>query len=570
MEKVLIATLGESPVIVTAMYDLLKKETDVAINRIIVLYPQQEGLISTAFDLIQEALQDKCAVIPAPLPFEDIASEPDSFTFLHTLYRLLNAEQKNANSVYLSLAGGRKNMSALMAILVPLFPSVKGLYHVIDSDEGTRRDHLKSIEYIFDLSYDERLSCFLLTDDQLARLKLVEIPYGEQQRVSEEYRSLLFSITEEDLDELWNKDPARAEMVETYRLITRESTFTPVLKIELTASVEESYKLLLHDNAPQASRFARCFEQMKDPYHLFEAIKDSGFKHESHSFHFYKRRRTVERPFYYTEPQNIELLNIRQISKGAKVDSVIIAGLAVEQNDGTYKPTAEKLLRDFDPKESTVSLESILPIGTPTQLQSENESVLIVPLGDRPMIATQLYTLLTYQGSNISEVVLVYPAKVKAGAELLAKAFEDEGKRIGREISCIPKPVPGYDDIDSKKACQAFEQTLEAAIDEACKRHRGCLIELALSGGRKGMAALAMFVAQRKDIHYLYHTLISDPDPDKRFLAKIEDETTVDNLRPTKVSKELRNDRLFLRAYEGNGPYTKFVLFKVPVLPARG
>src|SRR5260370_18508066 len=155
MENVLIAPLGESPVVITAMYDLLKKEKGLVIDRVVVLYPEQEVLISTAFDLICEALQDKCEVIAEPLPFEDIANELDSFYFLRTLYRLLNDEQKSANSIYLSLAGGRKNMSALMAILVPLFPCVKGLYHVIYSDEGTRRDHLKSIEYIFDLSYDD-------------------------------------------------------------------------------------------------------------------------------------------------------------------------------------------------------------------------------------------------------------------------------------------------------------------------------------------------------------------------------------------------------------------------------
>src|SRR5437764_4476084 len=202
MENVLIATLGESPIVVTAMYDLLKKEKGLVIDRVVVLYPEQEVLISTAFDLIREALQDRCEVIPESLPFEDVANEADSFYFLRTLYRLLNDEQKSANSVYLSLAGGRKNMSALIAILVPLFPCVEGLYHVIDPDEGTRRHHFKSIEDILDLPDDDRLSYFLLTDDQLERLKLVTIPYGEQQRVSEEYRSLLFTIPEEGLGEL--------------------------------------------------------------------------------------------------------------------------------------------------------------------------------------------------------------------------------------------------------------------------------------------------------------------------------------------------------------------------------
>ncbi len=71
------------------------------------------------------------------------------------------------------------------------------------------------------------------------------------------------------------------------------------------------------------------------------------------------------------------------------------------------------------------------------------------------------------------------------------------------------------------------------------------------------------FVAQRKGIRYIYHTLIND----KQLSDKVERETTISALRGTQASKQVRNDRLFLREYEGNGPYTKFVLFRVPVLP---
>jgi hypothetical protein len=76
-----------------------------------------------------------------------------------------------------------------------------------------------------------------------------------------------------------------------------------------------------------------------------------------------------------------------------------------------------------------------------------------------------------------------------------------------------------------------------------------------------------MFVAQRKGIRYIYHTLINDND--KQLSDKVERETTISALRGTQVSKQVRNDRLFLRAYECNGPYTKFVLLRVPVLPAK-
>ena len=120
--------------------------------------------------------------------------------------------------------------------------------------------------------------------------------------------------------------------------------------------------------------------------------------------------------------------------------------------------------------------------------------------------------------------------------------------------------LPGYEDIDSSKACTAFQELLAETIDELRRLNEGCEIDLALAGGRKGMAALAMFVAQTKDIHNLYHTLILDRELDKQ----IDDETELIELQ---TNEPMRNERLFLRAYQGKGPYTKFVLFQVPVIP---
>ena len=74
------------------------------------------------------------------------------------------------------------------------------------------------------------------------------------------------------------------------------------------------------------------------------------------------------------------------------------------------------------------------------------------------------------------------------------------------------------------------------------------------------------FLTSTNGIRYVYHSLITD----KKLSDKVEKETTVSALAATQVDKQVRNDRLFLRAYEGKGPYTKFVLFKVPVLPAKG
>lgn len=567
---ILIASLGESPVVVTAMYDILTKQQpqQIAISKVVVLHTQGEDeLTPLAIDLIRESLQEECPVESEPLLLEDaegkIAKDADStsasYAFLHTLYRLLNSAQKAGDSVYLSLAGGRKNMSALMAILVPLFPCVKKLYHLIDQDESSEyRYHFKTIEDIVDLPDSERLVYF---HPDLERLLLVDIPYGERQQVSAAFRTLLFTITEQELDELWDQDPQQAERIELYRRITLEQAAMPVLQIRLTESISDEYKKMRHGNEFRSRRFTTCFEQMKNPYRLKDKLHGT-FSRGSLSFYFYKRNRTAERPFFHTEPQGIHFF------PEAKVEKVIISGLAIEHDDGSYEPTGEELLHTFDPTERTVPLEAILPAGASAKTVSMAESALIVPLGTSPMIATQLYTLLAYQGSPIHKVVLVYPANsqdIRNSVALIEKAFEYEKQeqRIAQDVRCVKVTVPGYDDIDSRKACIAYERALEDAIDTVRGKYQ---IELALSGGRKGMAAFAMFVAQRKDIHYVYHTLITD----KRLSQQVEKETAIQALRPMLVSDQERNDRLFLRAYEGNGPYTKFVLFKVPVLPANG
>jgi hypothetical protein len=119
-------------------------------------------------------------------------------------------------------------------------------------------------------------------------------------------------------------------------------------------------------------------------------------------------------------------------------------------------------------------------------------------------------------------------------------------------------------DIISEEHCVQYQQTLEATIDTMREQHPKCDIVLSLTGGRKSMTALAMFAAQRKGIRYVYHTLIKEP----AFSHEIEDKTSVRALRSPKISKQERNDRLFLRAYQSK--QDQFVLFKVPVVPAGG
>jgi CRISPR-associated Csx14 family protein len=560
-ENVLIASLGESPVVVTAMFDLLtteEKQREIGeIKKVLVLRPSpkdNDDDIGLGYDLIAEALQGKCELLSELLPFEDANGEDESFDFLKHLYRLLDTHQKSGDTLYLSLAGGRKNMSALMALLVPLFPCVKKLYHVLDTDEK----QFKSTEAIISLSEADRKAYM---HPPLERLKLIDIPYGERQQSSLQFRSLLFDLTPEQLEALWEQNPALAEMMQFYGGVSRQretaSTNQPditgnILRVFVTEHVRERYKAMQDRDATRASRFADFFRQMRyadtladKKLHLHGYIEGISPEGKPMLFHYFKRRRTAERPFYYTWPEGIHRY------PHADVRKVIICDLAIEQDDGSYDPPAEVSLQAAREATKTYTVETLLSSGI--------DSVLLVPLGTSPMVATQLYALLKEQGHNIHKVVLLYPGRsniVKASARLVREALEDEGVPY-RDI-----PIKGLEDIASREDCMTYGKALEDAIIAIRREYSNCEIALALSGGRKGMAALAMFAAQRQGIQYLYHTLINNEELEKRVEAK-KTGATIEVLNGE--DRDVRRERMFLRAY--GGPEAGFVLFKVPVIP---
>src|SRR5579884_4198940 len=112
MANILLATLGESPAVVTEMYQLLTQKASKPIDKVFVLCPK-DALVQDGYTLLDEILTYICEVDVEQirLDFEDVHNEHDSYTFLNVLYSLLSSLQQEGHTVYLSLAGGRKNMS---------------------------------------------------------------------------------------------------------------------------------------------------------------------------------------------------------------------------------------------------------------------------------------------------------------------------------------------------------------------------------------------------------------------------------------------------------------------------
>jgi CRISPR-associated Csx14 family protein len=547
-QSVLIASLGESPVVVSAMYDLLTQKEGLTIDQVIVLHPEGKD-IERAYDLVKKALASRCKLRREILPFKDANSRRDASIYLKELYVLLDTCQVRGDNVCLSLAGGRKSMAALMAWIVPFFSCVKHLYHVIDPDE----EHFLSInELELDLTPSQRE---LAMHPDLKPLIPVNIPYEKGQQIDLQNISYLLSASEEELEKLQEEEMEKAGFLQGIIYEGR------ILEAMVTERVMAQFRLLCQQDRDAARRVRDCLERMQFTAELRNLKPDSfPFPYtppkpairtqvDLHSFTGFE---TAVHPIFYTLPKDIY---------GAwddEVEQVVICELDTDEY-GRYRNLQEIVASpDFSIKKA-YPLEKLPPVPARVKL----DSVLIVPLGKFPMVATQLYTLLVHEEAhNIREVILVYPAQateIVNGADLVEHALHEEAN-----VPCIHVPILDLKDIDSPDACQEYQATLEEAIEQARKDHPVCTIDLALSGGRKGMTAMTIFAAQKKGLSYVYHTLITD----KQLNEDIDKQTTVEKL--TDLHRDERNDCLFLRAYEGNGPYTKFVLFKVPVLPAKG
>ncbi len=545
---VLIASLGDSPVVVSSMYDLLTQQEGLAIDRVIVLHPKGED-VKRSYDLVKKALAGKCELWCEILPFDDANSWINGCLFLKELYTLLDMYEARGDTVYLSLAGGRKSMAALMAWVVPFFSCVKHLYHVIDPDE----DHFLTINDLeLDLTPSQRESAM---HPDLTPLVLVDIPFESGQQINQEYILRLLSATEDEMERMQCEDAEKANFIQDIAQVGK------TLEVLITEQVMEQFRVLSQQDRDAARRVRDCLERMQYaselsnyqqdtlPYKLPKSAKSSSTPVH---LHFFKSFGAPVQPVFYTSPKDLQTVF------DAEVERVVICELETG-NDGIYRSLKEIVATPAFSTQQAYHLEKLpyVPPGGTT------ESVLIVALGKAPMVATQLYTLLTAQeGRNIREVILVFPAQateIANGADIIKRALQEENN-----VLCKYATIKGLKDIDSPDACQSYQTVLEKVIDQVRETHSDYAIDLALSGGRKGMTAMTIFAAQNKDLPYVYHTLITD----EQLSLDIDEQTTVAMLKKTGLSREERNDRLFLRAYDGNKPFTKFILFKVPVFPA--
>lgn len=527
---VLIAALGDHPAVVTGMVKALREKADIHVDRMHVLYPEEphKHIAAVGYPLVSEHLADEVEVRPEPLDFPDVNTTTRCMSFLQRVAQILMAYQdRQAYNVIISLAGGRKSMAALLAVVAQLFPAVRGLYHLLPSSHLAELRAFPSIErLLLEMSENEQQAAL---SPAVEDMNLVPVPYpGAFAAVANIWRTL-----QAPNDQSLSID-LNPEAQSFYGRILDPSTPTDRLEVWLSKRAYDRYERL--KGGTDAKAFLTGFLQMQFPARL------KGGKHGCQGqFCYYKRSSTRQRPIFRTEPNRIRFYPERSVTK------VVVCGLALELPNGKYDLTIENIQSPED-LEPYRQLSDLLP----------SRRTLLVPLGESPMIVSQTYELLLRSENEgvdqIQAVAVVYPhgsGAIRSAARMLKTQF------LLRGIAFHDYGIRGLSDIDSEDACQTYIRTLLKATDDLTAKYPQAPLALSLSGGRKGMSALTLFAAETAGIQEVYHTLITDPDLESR----IENETSLKALQTLPTDTE-RARRLFLDAY----PDEHFTLFSIPVI----
>ncbi len=122
---ILIASLGDSPAVITEAIDLLASE-GIQISRARLFVTKD---VRDSFDLLERHLgADWVEAVALPL-MEDIATTEQAIQFMQEAVAVFQEHQVAGDRLYVCIAGGRKVMSALLALAVQFY-GARRLFHI--------------------------------------------------------------------------------------------------------------------------------------------------------------------------------------------------------------------------------------------------------------------------------------------------------------------------------------------------------------------------------------------------------------------------------------------------------
>ncbi|MBS7281404.1 MAG: hypothetical protein KIH09_16420 [Candidatus Freyarchaeota archaeon] len=155
MDSVLIISLGRSPPVVTETVDALL-EMGVNLRRVYCVSTNDVDIQTRCIPLLEAEFKNYPEYAKRRIEFnpwyfisnKDIETQEDHLEFVSLASSIMKMEEDRMSDIYLSMAGGRKTMSAAMAILAQIY-SARAITHVLVPSEIEKKgsiDYLASIE----------------------------------------------------------------------------------------------------------------------------------------------------------------------------------------------------------------------------------------------------------------------------------------------------------------------------------------------------------------------------------------------------------------------------------------
>lgn len=543
MANVLIASLGESPIVVTSMVKALQEGKGISLNKVIVLYPKEHPFIEEGAALVD--IHCLCSdVEEVGLDFEDVNTWESCLVFLQTLYGYLEAFK--SETVYLSLSGGRKSMSALMYLPAPFYENIKGVYHILDKYEGTDKSNFHSLEELLDEYELDDPELEEIMNPSLGSLNLIEIPF-EHFADADELRKAMGQKKEQLEGEplgiaeisLKKKNRMSSDAAEFWTSVFQKKAIPGRYEIRLSANAKRQFE------RPNINRlnFSRYFDK----------LKNSGWANKKAGKGEQGGKHTTFKGKDKTEFHVAKMITAQRVVWYLNQDEVVFAELGVEEGGQYHRVDGNVILNEnYFKKKSAADYHPEYGVG---DLMPSGEAILIAAVGESPMVVTQAYALLEHSDNmKITKVAVIFPKQngvIETGIQILENVFETRDVKVVRY---------GIDrkDVDSKDACEIFLRRMIQGVNELKGEYPESDIRMLLSGGRKGMTALSFLAAQRSHITRIYHTLITDPELEKM----IKNECSIEALNQLNSVRK-RAEKMFLESY----PKESFELVNIPVIP---
>lgn len=514
MTEVLVAPLGDHPAIISAAVQKLRHD-GVAIERVYILCPN-EPMIQLGAEWLQLELEDtlKLQTEKCDLLFADANSEQAAMEYLQALAATLQTCEAMNDNVHLLLAGGRKNLSALTGVIAQFFPCVQKLYHLLDVyEDDPRRRNLFSVTELIEDDKERKRRMFPPAES----LILFEVPLMPPLEDATDRRKAFADMATGKIPSVTTDAATDAFWSDIF------GAKTPKERLDLWVS-EAAWQDYEELSPEMRQMFKNCFKKMTTRQSL-DAHAHGAFQGQFDTdCHCFDADSNPARPFSYLDGKRLVLCRLvyhpdtyeRLISGHNKV---------LKKDHVAFKPLANLL---------------------------DSQSILVTSLGDSPMVVSQAYTLLQ-QRYKVLRTVVLYPdanRSISNTAQALKAAFEREG------AVCELKPIQGLSDVKATADCEIYLRFVAQIVTELQQQNQEAEINLLLSGGRKSMAVLNLFAAQRAGLAKVLHTLVND--------SKLERQIE-DDLRNAVSSHTARRNILFLRNYS----LDQFTLFPVPVFSLR-